>query len=57
MKCLCAVPRLTRCHGPGGVAQSCKGVLEGCKLIRNPADISPADVTGLIEGSTVLDAA
>ena len=51
------MPRLARCHGPGGVAQSCKGVLEGCKLIRNPADISPADVTGLIEGSTVLDAA
>ena len=45
------------CHGPGGVAQPRKGVLEGRKLIRDPADISPADVTGLIEESTVLDAA
>ena len=51
------MPRLARCHGPGGVARSCKGALEGCKLTRNPADISPADVTGLIEGPTVLDVA
>ena len=48
---------MTCCHDPGGVAQPRKGVLEGCKLIRDPADISPADVTGLIGGSTVLDAA